>query len=123
MDPSASRQKNLYVGPVRRETAEWDTAHSIIDGSVTGRLDPERRVTYGVEHQTDRSVPTQHPRKRQRSGSSYSERDSTEAEIQDLRSQLAKERRRNQELEAMAERAEHHNEMASTISQLMRAFK
>eukprot|EP00971_Amphidinium_carterae_P115310 2283713-Amphidinium_carterae.1 len=57
----------------------------------------------------------------QRSDSSYSERDDTQ--IQDLRSQLAKERRRNQELEAMAERAEHHSEMASTISQLMRAFK
>eukprot|EP00971_Amphidinium_carterae_P215133 4270027-Amphidinium_carterae.1 len=31
--------------------------------------------------------------------------------------------RRNQELEAMVELAEHHSEMASTISQLMRAFK
>eukprot|EP00971_Amphidinium_carterae_P069400 1373205-Amphidinium_carterae.2 len=46
-----------------------------------------------------------------------------EIEIQDLRSQLAKERRTNQELESMAERAEHHSEMASTISALMRAVK
>eukprot|EP00971_Amphidinium_carterae_P285845 5675625-Amphidinium_carterae.1 len=69
------------------------------------------------------SVSKWHPKKRQRSDSSYSERDSAEVEIQDLRSQLAKERQRRQELEAMAERAEHHSEMASTISQLMRAFK
>eukprot|EP00971_Amphidinium_carterae_P227438 4511093-Amphidinium_carterae.1 len=122
-DPASSRQKNHVVGPVRKGTAGWYTAHSVSDSSVTGRPDPDRRVTYGVEHQTDESVPTRQPKKRQRSGSSYSERDSAEVEIQDLRSQLVKERRRNQELEAMAERAEHHSEMASTISQLMRAFK
>eukprot|EP00971_Amphidinium_carterae_P232693 4617816-Amphidinium_carterae.1 len=77
-DPSSSRQKNHVVGSVRKGTAGWDTAHSIIDSSVTGRPDPDRRVTYGVEHQTDKSVPTKQPRKRQRSGSSYSERDSAE---------------------------------------------
>eukprot|EP00971_Amphidinium_carterae_P235959 4682823-Amphidinium_carterae.1 len=76
-----------------------------------------------VEDHADMTVSTHFSRKRQRSDASYSERDDAEIEIQDLRSQQVKERRRNQELEAMAERAEHHSEMASTISALMRAFK
>eukprot|EP00971_Amphidinium_carterae_P203812 4044821-Amphidinium_carterae.1 len=84
-DPAPSSHKNRFVGPVRRGTAEWDTAHSLSDSSVTGRPDPDRQVTYGVEHQTDKSVPTRQPKKRQRSGSSHSERDSAEVEIQDLR--------------------------------------
>eukprot|EP00971_Amphidinium_carterae_P132452 2623316-Amphidinium_carterae.1 len=78
MDPASSCQENLHMGPARMVTTEWDTPHSIIDGSVTGRLDLDRRVAYRVEHHTNRSVPTHHPRKHQRSGSSYSERDSAE---------------------------------------------
>eukprot|EP00971_Amphidinium_carterae_P192333 3816348-Amphidinium_carterae.5 len=50
------------------------------------------------------------------SGMDYSERDDADIEIQDLRTQLAKEISRNEELESVAERAEHHSEMASTIS-------
>eukprot|EP00971_Amphidinium_carterae_P127947 2534042-Amphidinium_carterae.1 len=74
--------------PARTVTTEWDTPHPIVDRSVTGWLDPDQRDDYGVEHHTDRSVSTRHPRKRQRSESSdpsYSERDDAEIEIQDLR--------------------------------------
>eukprot|EP00971_Amphidinium_carterae_P010567 208848-Amphidinium_carterae.1 len=125
MDPASSCQENLHMEPARMVTFEWDAPHSRCDGSVTGRLDADRRVAYRVVHHTDRieCTNTYDPRKRQRSDSSYSERDGAEVEIQDLRSQLARERRRNQELEVLAERAEHHSEMTSTISQLMNAFK
>eukprot|EP00971_Amphidinium_carterae_P199648 3962657-Amphidinium_carterae.2 len=91
----------------------WVILRSPPGRSVTGRLDLDRRDAYGVEHHADRSVSTRHPRKRQRSDSSYSEHDDADIEIQDLRSQLARESRRNQDLKAMAERAEHHRHQRS----------
>eukprot|EP00971_Amphidinium_carterae_P258351 5127868-Amphidinium_carterae.1 len=57
MDPASSRQENLHMGPAGMVTTAWDTPHSSIDGSVTGRLDPDRRVAYRVEHHTDKSIP------------------------------------------------------------------
>eukprot|EP00971_Amphidinium_carterae_P346624 6488209-Amphidinium_carterae.1 len=49
--PASSHQKIHVEGPVRKGTAEWDTAYSLSDSSVTGPPEPDRRVNYGVEHQ------------------------------------------------------------------------
>eukprot|EP00971_Amphidinium_carterae_P040058 786400-Amphidinium_carterae.1 len=103
MDSATSRHEVHRVEPARMVTTEWDTPNPIIGRSVSGRLGPDRRDVDRVEHHADMNVPTRPSRKRQRSDSSYSERNDAEIEMQDLRSQLAKERRRNQELEAMAE--------------------
>eukprot|EP00971_Amphidinium_carterae_P182077 3613494-Amphidinium_carterae.1 len=76
--PASSRQKSHVEKPVRKGTAEWDTANSLGDSSVTGRPEPDRRMNHGVEHQTYESVSKWQPKKRQRSDSSYSERGSAE---------------------------------------------
>eukprot|EP00971_Amphidinium_carterae_P219903 4365337-Amphidinium_carterae.1 len=66
---------------------QWDTPHSIIDRSVSGEIPMkgrsklyragsrriDRHSDPASSHQTDKSVPTQQPRKRQRSGSSSAE--------------------------------------------------
>eukprot|EP00971_Amphidinium_carterae_P148568 2945583-Amphidinium_carterae.1 len=75
--------------PARMVTTAWDTPNPIIGTSVSGRLGPDRQDVNRVEHHADMNVPTRPSRKRQRSDSSYSERDDAEIEIQDLRSQLA----------------------------------
>eukprot|EP00971_Amphidinium_carterae_P129672 2568583-Amphidinium_carterae.1 len=85
MDPATHCQEGQHVEPVRMVMIGRDTPHSIIDRSVSGRSDPNRKVSYQVERQTDQSVITHPPRKRQRSDSSYSEREDAEIEIQDLR--------------------------------------
>eukprot|EP00971_Amphidinium_carterae_P267837 5313707-Amphidinium_carterae.1 len=36
MDPASPCQKNLHMGPARRVTTEWDTAHLLSDGSPDG---------------------------------------------------------------------------------------
>eukprot|EP00971_Amphidinium_carterae_P027931 550128-Amphidinium_carterae.1 len=78
------------------------------DHQASGHYDEMIRVV----HRSDRpSRATKRcARKHVLSESSYSDaHDATEIEIQELRSQLAKERRRNGELESRAERAEHHS--------------
>eukprot|EP00971_Amphidinium_carterae_P012066 237958-Amphidinium_carterae.2 len=116
-----------HLEPARTVMTRWGIHTPVRGMDSTGGLDFVRvslmgdsmdagrveRYATRVERYADRAL----------SESSYSERDDAEAEIQDLRSELAKERRRNQELESMAERAEHHSEMASTISALMRTFQ
>eukprot|EP00971_Amphidinium_carterae_P057329 1133654-Amphidinium_carterae.1 len=52
---------------------------------IPDRSDPTQNVPYQVERQANPNVTTYPPRKRQRSDSSYSEREDAEIEIQELR--------------------------------------
>eukprot|EP00971_Amphidinium_carterae_P181625 3603274-Amphidinium_carterae.1 len=85
VDPATHCQEGQHVEPVRKVMTGRDNPHLLSDRSVSGRSDPNRKVSYQVERQANPSVITHPPRKRQRSDSSYSDREDAEIEIQDLR--------------------------------------